>query len=474
MTGRRGLPSASFAFVLVTLIYLHIRRFRRGGQLDAALITASCAGIIAFARGASTDMQLAAPFCIGMLGWYAWYETDSKFWLFDLYFFVGAATLAKGPVAPFLAIVIIVTFAALRREWSILRRTIWWPGVALYLAMVLPWFIAVQKRNPNFLRVFFLQHNLERFATNRFQHEQAFWFYLPIVLLALTPWAVLAIAAFADAIRQSVAEWRARRAKYHYMGNFRAGDAFPEFLVLWALVPIIFFSFSDSKLPGYILPSIPPLTILTGDYLNRMRERGLKPWLLITHALLTGVLTAFVVLLPLHLQRPEALPPVNAIIAGGMTGFAAAVFILITVYRFGLKRLRIATMTPMVIMLLFLFGIGPFFGIHALANTKRNITLIDLTYSARPLAQILAKITPPDGTVAVFRVRRDLEYGLSFYRDQKVVNYETNGVPAQQHILVVRESYIDQLRPLLTGRTYEPLFTYPAQNLVVYSVAARQ
>jgi len=468
------LPSASFAFILVTLIYLHIRRFRRGGQLDAALITASCAGIIAFARGASTDMQLAAPFCIGMLGWYAWYETDSKFWLFDLYFFVGAATLAKGPVAPFLAIVIIVAFAALRREWSILRRSIWWPGVMLYLAMVLPWFIAVQKRNPNFLRVFFLQHNLERFATNRFQHEQAFWFYLPIVLLALTPWAVLAIAAFSDAVRQSVAEWRARRAKYHYMGNFRAGDAFPEFLVLWALVPIVFFSFSDSKLPGYILPSIPPLTILTGDYLNRMRERGLKPWLLITHALLTGVLTAFVVLLPLHLQRPEALPPVNAIIAGGMTGFAAAVFILITVYRFGLKRLRIATMTPMVIMLLFLFGIGPFFGIHALANTKRNITLIDLTYSARPLAKILAQITPPEGTVAVFRVRRDLEYGLSFYRDQKVVNYELNGVPPQQHILVVRESYIDQLRPLLTGRTYEPLFTYPAQNLVVYSVAARQ
>src|SRR5277367_4167479 len=467
------LPSASFAFILVTLIYLHIRRFRRGGQLDAALITASCAGIIAFARGASTDMQLAAPFCIGMLGWYAWYETDSKFWLFDLYFFVGAATLAKGPVAPFLAIVIIVAFAALRREWGILRRTIWWPGLVLYLAMVLPWFIAVQHRNPNFLKIFFLEHNLERFATSRFQHEQAFWFYFPIVLLALTPWAVIAIAAFIDAVRQSIAEWKARRAKYHYMGNFRAGDAFPEFLVLWALVPIIFFSLSESKLPGYILPSIPPLTILTGDYLNRMRERGLRQWLLVVHALLTGVLMAFVVLLPLHLQRPEALPPLNAIVAGGMTGFASAVFILITVYRFGLKRLRIATMAPMVIMLLFLFGIGPFFSTHAFANTKRNIALIDLTYSARPLAQILAQITPADGTVAVFQVRRDLEYGLSFYRDRPVVNYEQDGVPPGQHILVVRESYIDQLRPFLTGRTYEPLFTYPAQNLVVYTVSEK-
>ncbi len=467
------LPSASFAFVLVTLIYLHIRRFRRGGQLDAALITASCAGILSFARGASTDMQLAAPFCIGMLGWYAWYETDSKFWLFDLYFFVGAATLAKGPVAPFLAIVILFAFAALRREWSILRRSFWWPGAILYLAMVLPWFIAVQHRNPSFLRVFFLQHNLERFATDRFHHAQSFWYYLPIVILALTPWAILAIAAFWDAVRQSIAEWRARSAKYHYMGNFRAGDAFPEFLVLWALIPIVFFSFSDSKLPGYILPSIPPLTILTGDYLNRMRERGLKPWLLISHAVFTGALTTFVVLMPMHLQHPEALPPTIAIVAGSITGFAAAVFILITVYRFGLKRLRIATMTPMVIMLFFLFGVGPFFGIPAMAGTKRNIVLIDLTYSARPLANILGKITVPGEPVAVYDVRRDLEYGLSFYRDKRVINYDRDGVPAEQHILVVRESSIDKLRQILNGRTYEPLFNYPAQNLVVYSVSAR-
>ena len=168
------LPSASGAFVLIILIFLHMRRFRPGGHLDAALITASSVAIVSFARGASTDMQLAAPFCIGMLGWYAWYETGKKFWLFDLYFFGAAATLAKGPVAPFLALAIILLFAGLRREWSLLRRTIWLPGVALYLAMVLPWFIAVQRHNPSFFRVFFKEHNLERFATNRYQHHQPF------------------------------------------------------------------------------------------------------------------------------------------------------------------------------------------------------------------------------------------------------------------------------------------------------------
>src|SRR5277367_2074250 len=151
------LPSTTFAFIMVGLIYLHMRRFRPGGHLDAALITVACAGIIGFARGASTDMQMAAPLAIGLLGWYAWYETGSKFWLFDIYFFTGVATLAKGPVAPFLALAIVAAFAFLRREWRIVWRSFWWPGVVLYFAMVLPWFIAVQLQNPTFFREFFLE-----------------------------------------------------------------------------------------------------------------------------------------------------------------------------------------------------------------------------------------------------------------------------------------------------------------------------
>jgi 4-amino-4-deoxy-L-arabinose transferase-like glycosyltransferase len=470
------LPSASFAFTLIVLIYLHMRRFRPGGQLDAALITASCAGMIAFARGASTDMQLAAPFCIGMLGWYAWYETDSKFWLFDLYFFVGAATLAKGPIAPFMAIAIILGFTALRREWSLLRRSIWIPGIVLYFAMVLPWFIAVQRRNPTFLRVFFLQHNLERFATDLYKHEQGAWYYIPVMLLGLTPWAVIAIAALVDAVQDSFAEWRARRAKVRYIGHHRAGDAFPEFLILWALFPIVFFSFSKSKLPGYVLPSIPALTILAGDYLNRKRQQGLRPWLLITHALLTGVLTATVLLLPRYLQNPGVLPPVKAIAAASLTGFGAALLILVVVARFGLKRLRIATLAPVVMLLLFLLGVGPVFGIGPLPGSKAIAQLIDATYSARPLFRILKPLLQPAEILAVYRVKRDMEYGLSFYFEKRVVNYEQNDViaiPGQQHILVVRESYAGDLRHLLQGRTYEPLFTYPAQGLIVYSVSAR-
>jgi 4-amino-4-deoxy-L-arabinose transferase-like glycosyltransferase len=467
------LPSASFAFILVALIYLHLRRFRPGSQLDAALITASCAGIVGFARGASTDMQLAAPFCIGMLGWYAWYETDKKFWLFDLYFFVGVATLAKGPVAPAMAGCIIFSFAALRREWSLLRRTIWIPGVVLYFAMVLPWYIAVQHRNPDFLRIFFLEHNLERFATGRYMHEQPFWYYIPIMLLALMPWSVIAMRALVQAIQFSIAEWRARRAKHHYVGHSRWGDAFPEFLVLWTLFPIIFFSLSQSKLPGYILPSIPPLTILTGDYINRIRHKGLNGWLLALHAGLSAITIMLVLLLPWHIVHPGAWPPGAILLPALSSGLATAILILIVVARFGVKRLRLVTMVPLVIMLLFIFGVGPFFGLPAVSATKKNIRLLDAAYSARPLAAIISQIARPNEGVSVYRVRRDVEYGLSFYRNHQVDNYDKDGVPAGEHILITREIYAGELHTLLAGRSYQPLFSYPAQNLAVYQVFAK-
>ena len=474
------LPSASFAFIMAVLIYLHMRRFRPGGHLDAALITVACAGIIGFARGASTDMQMAAPFAIGLLGWYAWYETDSKFWLFDIYFFTGVATLAKGPVAPFLAMVIVCAFAALRREWSIVKRSFWWPGVILYLAIVLPWFIAVQNENPTFFREFFWEHNLERFATNRYQHAQPYWYYIVVVLLALMPWTVLAIRAMIDGIQTSMAEWRLRHATHAKRKPNRPGDAFPEFLVLWAIIPIVFFSFSQSKLPGYILPSIPPITILTGDYLYRRRGPGLNRWELAGHAALSGIMTMFALLLPWFVVHGPVLPPGRPLAVAFISAAGAALLIVIVVKGFGVARLRLATTGVLVVMVLFLYGVGPFFGIPAMASTKRVIYLLDRSYSARPLANRLLNYAPGNETVAVFRVRRDMEYGLAFYRNHEVVNYEENGVPDEQHLLVARVTGRNgadlhtsaALEEYLEGRHYEMLFTWPEQGLEVYLVGA--
>jgi 4-amino-4-deoxy-L-arabinose transferase-like glycosyltransferase len=501
------LPSATFAFVMIALIYLHMRRFRPGGHLDAALITVACAGIIGFARGASTDMQMAAPLAIGLLGWYAWYETDSKFWLFDIYFFTGVATLAKGPVAPVLAIAIVAAFAFLRREWSLLRRSFWWPGMLLYFAIVLPWFIAVQHQNPDFFRVFFLQHNLERFTTDLYEHQQPFWYYLVVALLALMPWTVIAVRAMIDGIRTSVCEWRARHFGSCKMCPGQPGDAFPEFLVLWAMIPILFFSFSQSKLPGYILPSIPPITILTGDFIYRRRQNGIRLWVLISHASLCGLMTMVALLMPwfvVHgLQLPHQpgwglspifvfirecireciriMPPWPALTVALMASCGAALLIIVVVKGFGVARLRLATSAVLVVLVFYLYGVGPVLGIPALGATKRVIHLLDRSYSARPLSQQLAASATGDETVAVFRVRRDIEYGLSFYRNHEVVNYAVKGVPDQQHLLVAQVTgrggsdlhTTAALEELLGDRHYEQLFSWPEQGLMVYRVSSK-
>ena len=454
------LPSSTGAFAMIVLIYLHMRRFRPGGHLDAALITASALGIVSFARGASTDMQLAAPFAIGMLGWYAWYETGKKFWLFDLYFFGAAATLAKGPIAPFLALCIILLFAALRREWSLLRRTIWVPGILLYLAMVLPWYIAVQRRNPTFVRFFFFEHNLQRFATNRYQHHQPFWFYAVVLLLGLMPWTVLAGRAFVEAVSVSIAEWRARNQPMRYVGHTRAGDAFPEFLVLWALFPVIFFSFSGSKLPGYILPSIPPLTILTGDYLNRIRRNGLPPWLLGSHAFLCALLVFVLVLAPQHMKYETLVPSRLWLVSAIGAGLAVALLVVLIIRRGGVPQVLTATMIPVLGALVFLLG----------AHGRD----LDLNYSARPLAAEIHRAAPDVPLIATEEIKRDMDYGLSFYRDQPMIHYSTDGVPDQEHVLVIRASDTDALQHWLAGRVYQPIGLFETQGLAIYRVAARQ
>lgn len=465
------LSSATGAFALVFLIFLHMRRFRPGGHLDAALITASAVAIVAFARGASTDMQLAAPFCIGMLGWYAWYETGKKFWLFDLYFFGGIATLAKGPVAIFLSVSIILLFVGLRREWQVLRRMIWLPGICLFLAIVLPWFIAVQLRNPTFYKFFLFEQNLQRFATDRYQHHQNPFYYLIVLILALMPWTVVALRALWDSVDIAWAEWRVRHKPARYLGHTRAGDAFPEFLVLWAIFPVVFFSFSGSKLPGYILPAIPPITILTGDYLYRVRRCGLPRWLMVSHGVMCGLLTFVLLLCPQYMVYQRMIPATKTLLWAGSIALVTGVAIVLLTRRFGLQWLRPLTLVPLMCLLFFLL--------------HRNGWLLDENYSARPMARQIEQMAPDVKLLVTHHIRRDTDYGLCFYRNQPLRHYlqeesatekqsVITGVPNEEHILVIRSDDTASLQKLLPWRHYKLMFVNVWQGLAVYRVDALQ
>jgi 4-amino-4-deoxy-L-arabinose transferase-like glycosyltransferase len=442
------LPSAVLCTLMVFFIYVWARRFRRGMQLDAALITAASVLIIGFARGASTDMPLTATFTIAMLSWYGWYESQNRAWLLAFYAFAGLGTLAKGPVAVFLAGLIIVAFAALRRDWRPVLRTLWLPGIVLYLAVTLPWFIAVQRANPEFFRVFILEHNLARYTTSVYRHQQPFWYYLPVALIGLVPWTVFVITALVDAIR----DWRFSVEEPQGKEDLRT------YLALWCLLPIIFFSLSQSKLPGYILPAIPAATILLADFVLRREQEGDKPslWLAITHAVLCAALPVAALIVPFKLLHVDVSKP--AMIVAAALAIITVLTLLVSLRSQGYRLLRFTTLVPLLITFaLVLRGTAP---------------IIDVLQSERPVQITLGETAIGEiPTVAVYDVPRSVEYGLEFYRNQKIASYERNEIPEGDHLVVAAAGSKAELEFRLKGRRVTRVGGFPPQKLDFYIVS---
>jgi hypothetical protein len=105
--------------------------------------------------------------------------------------------------------------------------------------------------------------------------------------------------------------------------------------------------------------------------------------------------------------------------------------------------------------------------------SPKNGHTLDLNYSARPLAAEIHKSFPDTHVIAELEVRRDIVYGLAFYRNQPVINYAKDGVPAGAHILVVPTHDAPLLEQWLAGRLYQQIFLYDTQGISVYKVYPR-
>lgn len=442
------LPSAMDATLMVLAVYLFLRRFRIRMRLDGALMTASAAGTVAFARAASMDMALAASFTIALLGWYAWHESGERKYLAIFYGFVGAGMLAKGPVAPVLAAVIVGFFAVATGEWKLVKRSLWLPGILLFCAVALPWYVAVQLRTPEFLRVFILEHNLARFGTNLYRHSQPFWFYLPVSMLELVPWIALTVAAAIEIGRG----WRMEKREIA-----RSEDAFSVFLLIWLLVPIIIFSISRSKLPGYILPALPAGTLLVTEFLRRHIDERPGVVLTLIHALVAALPVVPALMIQyLLFQRRLPWGQATVISCGFALALAAGIFFTLRSQP-GWKVLRFVTLIPVAVAVAGLLRIGA--------------PAVDSSLSARPLATQIQRMENGVLPTAVFQVSRQTEYGLAFYRNQNIARYESGEIPAVEHVVVAPIGSETAVSKMVVGRRVSYLGTYEPQSLDYYWVA---
>jgi len=450
------LPSAVDATLLVLAVYFFLRRFRPGYQLDGALITASCAGIIGYARAASMDMALAASFTIAMLAWWAWRESEKRIYLIAFYAFIALGLLAKGPVAPFLALVVIVVYAVSAGERPIVWKTVWLPGILLFCVISLPWYLVVQMRNPDFFRQFIVQHNLERFSTNLYHHPEPLWYYLPVTALALVPWTVFVVASLIE----SLLAWRDGRTKPEANSTHNEYK-FRMFAAFWLIVPVIFFSLSRSKLPGYVLPALPAGALLLADDLRqRLQQGSAKPakWLVVVHALVAAapIVPALLIAYWITQHRFPAGRPLWVALAVAL--ILSAGIALTLVRQAGLAMLRFVTLIPLVLT------VG--------AALRLGSTALDLNLSARPLALEIGRMEMHPLPLAVSHVSRELEYGLTFYRNQLTFNYDFGKVPPGEHLLVAPENSQSEIEKLVPDRRVSYLGHYAPQRLDYFWVSA--
>lgn len=282
------LPSALAALGTVLLIWLLARRmFNDRSAWLAGIVFATSPLVMVFARVVIFDMLLTFLITVTLTSFWLSRASDRPRRDLDCLMFAaaGLATITKGPVGFILPLLTILVYAALQRKFSEMRRLVWPPGILLFLAVSLPWFIAASVRNPDFPRYAFWDESVLRFTTAHAHRGGSLFYYIPVFLVGFLPWSFPLLFAGINHIRG----WK----------RLREPEAAPRALLLaWALVTFVFFSLSHSKLPAYFLPAIPALALLLGDIWNREvngdSPRRRPDWLTAGFAVLIalGILTA--------------------------------------------------------------------------------------------------------------------------------------------------------------------------------------
>ncbi|HEX4944669.1 MAG TPA: phospholipid carrier-dependent glycosyltransferase [Usitatibacteraceae bacterium] len=204
---------------------------------------------------------------------------ESRRWMLLAWAGMALAVLSKGLVGIVFPAAAIFLHCLLNRDWRLLAKLAWVPGIALFLAITAPWFVLVSLANPEFAQFFFVHEHFDRFLTKVHRREQPWWFFLPILFVGFLPWMLTLVPA-------SLEGWR------HEAGG--ATFRWRRFALLWSAFLMLFFSASGSKLPAYILPVFPILALVLGDWLARTpADRLWKPVLVLAPLLVVAIAAAW-------------------------------------------------------------------------------------------------------------------------------------------------------------------------------------
>ena len=405
------LPSAISALLAtLALAWLALRLYGAETARWLLLLLPTSVGMIGFSHAAATDMPFSGMLTMVMvcavvvLGLTRNENTPilpRTPWvaLILFGFFLGLAVLAKGPAAIVLTGGAVFFWALFTIRWRDVFRLLHPASIAAFCLTALPWYVLCARRNPDFFRIFIIEHNFKRFLTLEFQHIQPFWYYGPIILVALIPWLALLIPFSMD-LQQS---WKAERLR----------KPAPLLLLLWAGFAILFFSVSKSKLPGYVLPAVPPLVLLLADTCRRLKEKTaqIQQWTVgvlgltflgLTYGVFRVAAWNFSKLDPNadgSFPTVDRLPLIIFLLGAGYIFVLATRGHLTTAFLLGTGTL--------------LLGMLTFFN-----STMFSLDDLSARQFARPPVRSMREYPPNE--VAYYKLRRSYQYALSFYLHQEL------------------------------------------------------
>jgi 4-amino-4-deoxy-L-arabinose transferase-like glycosyltransferase len=417
------LPSAICALLAtISMAWLAWRMYGAETARWLLLLLPTTVGMMGFSHAAATDMPFSGMLTVAMIlaSVIVGLARDDQspviprtpwFALLAFGFFLGLAVLAKGPAAIILSGSAVLIWAAITKRWRDAFRCLHPVAIFSFCATALPWYLLCARRNPDFFRIFIIEHNFKRFLTPEFQHIQPFWYYLPIVLIAFLPWMLALLFA------SGVGIFRFTRG-----GRFSSATTF---LLCWAIFCLLFFSVSKSKLPGYILPSIPAIGLLLArSYICLTAGEGkLFRWIQLGTGTLTTALGA--ILSMTHLRESPGAGKV--LIAFGIANLLMGIQRNRSMPAVGISFLCVV---PILLVLIFLETLLP----HFLVWDPSGKTLA---------GEIMSKGIPPE-QLYVAHMSRGQQFSLNFYLRHETQKWNP-AVPKEGYLLLNSERCRDHV-----------------------------
>lgn len=263
--------AAAVGFLCIPLVYGFARRIgetRQVAFVGAATLAINplfaIVGQLNLLDQAFSFFLVAAVFAFVLAQRAALPRGEGRRWMLLAWLSLALAVLSKGIVALVLTGTTLVVYLLRTRDLTPLKRMHFLPGLALFAAITVPWFWLVQSRNPEFAGFFFVHEHFARFLTTVHKRAAPWWFFIPLLVFALSP----VLRSARDAVMSS---WQEPATP----GGIHA----KRFLLVWCAVTFVFFSVSQSKLVPYALPLLPPIAVLLARTVrNDERALGRATW----------------------------------------------------------------------------------------------------------------------------------------------------------------------------------------------------